>query len=245
MKLALFSDLHTEFISGSQVKSFLDPMLQSDAECVVLAGDIASGRTNVKQVLGIFAKVYPHVIYVAGNHEYYGSSLEKFNTLNSLPSNVHFLNPGCVQINDVKFIGASLWTNFRDNPLAMSAAYSMINDFRRIKGFSPNQARKLFYRDMDFIKSSVTPGKKVIVTHFLPAIECIHERFSHGGLINNYFANDLTDYIEHLSDTTWLFGHTHDSVDITIGTTNLHCNPYGYAYRDINPNFNSRKEIEI
>jgi predicted phosphohydrolase len=140
MKIALYSDLHTEFVAGSHLKGYLSPLLKTDADVVVLAGDIASGRTNVKDVLKAFSDAYKHVIYVAGNHEYYGSSLEIFDDIGQLPDNVHFLNPGSVRIDGVTFIGGSLWTNFRNDPFAMLSAKSMISDFRSIQGFIPENS---------------------------------------------------------------------------------------------------------
>lgn len=251
MKIILFSDIHTEFIKGSAIKDYLYPMLHADADVCVLAGDIASGRGNVRNVLNIFAKHYSHVIYIAGNHEYYGSDLVTFDSLDNLPKNVHFLNPGFVHICNkegelVSFIGATLWTNFRNDPFAMIAAKSMISDFRLIKGFSPEIAATRYNRDLEFIQSAYEniSNKKVIVTHFLPAVECISPRFRGDNLLNNYFSNDLGDYIATLSNTTWMFGHTHDTMDFFINDTRMVCNPKGYPNEHYN-NFDYTKVIDV
>ena len=83
-------------------------------------------------------------------------------------------------------------------------------------------------------------------THFLPARECISPRFreDHTGL-NDYFANNLGDWIFDLKDTTWMFGHTHDHVDLMIGDTRVVCNPRGYdGYEGQAENF-TLKTVEI
>jgi hypothetical protein len=103
-----------------------------------------------------------------------------------------------------------------------------INDYRRIKGL---EYQVLYKKHLSFIKQAyeAIPGKKIIVTHFLPAQACISPRFRNDGLINYYFANSLDKWIDSLSDVPyWFFGHTHDQVDTIIGTTRLIANPTGY-----------------
>jgi len=220
----------------------------------VLAGDIASGSTNTMDVIKHFLDCgFPQIVYVPGNHEYYGTGFDEFNTKMENKcmefDNVHFLNPGSVTLNGVLFTGGTLWTNFADNPFSQSAAQRGINDFRQIRGFSTNTAVDCYYKHFDFIKQAYeTRGDKktVVVTHFLPARECIAPRFRGPDLINDYFANDLGQYISTMSDTTWLFGHTHDSTDIVLGNTRVVANPHGY-YNAMNDGigFDPFKIIEI
>jgi predicted phosphohydrolase len=205
-------------------------------DVLVLAGDIASGSTNTMDVIKHFLDCgFPQIVYVPGNHEYYGGSFDDFNAKMqdkcAVYDNVHFLNPGSVEIDDVLFVGATLWTNFGDNPLSQSAAKRGINDFRVIRDFDVNRCAQTYYQHFDFIKDQYEhryDNKVVVVTHFLPARECIAPRFRGPDLINDYFANDLGEYISTLSDTTWLFGHTHDATDIVLGDTRVVANPHGY-----------------
>lgn len=250
MKIALYSDIHTEFWSRSEpMPGFFENAKECDV--VVLAGDIAVGRTNVLKILKKFAKHYPHVIYTPGNHEYYNSSIDIFNDFPEAPKNVYYLNPGVKHISDrhgdlAAFIVAPLWTNFRNSPVAEEVARLDITDFRLISGLSPASCAAMFEEHSKFIKDSYDKikGKKVIVTHFLPAVECISPRFRDTGLINYYFANDMGNWISTLSNTTWMFGHTHDSVDFMLGDTRMVCNPYGYDNVEINRQF-SHKVIEV
>jgi hypothetical protein len=71
-------------------------------------------------------------------------------------------------------------------------------------------------------------------------------RFRGPDLINDYFANNLGEYISTMSDTTWLFGHTHDATDIVIGDTRVVANPHGY-YTALNDGvgFDAFKTIEV
>jgi len=253
MKIRLLSDLHTEFRLPYKTASFSN---YKGEDVLVLAGDIASGSTNVIEVLKFFkAQGFPHVIYVPGNHEYYGTSFEDFNSkieekCENL-SGIHCLRRDCIEIDGVVFIGATLWTNFRNDLMAMSLARKSIADFKYIRDFSTNDAKAEYFMDVDFInrKTFKHQDKKcVVVTHFLPTDECISPRFRDPRFsdLNPYFANDLEDMIKKFNDVTWLFGHTHDAVDKVCGTTRLVCNPHGY-YNAMNDGigFDPFKTIEI
>lgn len=233
MKIRLLSDLHTEF----RLPYKTHPMMEYRGEDVlVLAGDIAQGSTNYINVIKEFIKAgFPQIIAIAGNHEYYGTGFDEFNAKMENKcmefENVHFLNPSSVLINDVLFVGGTLWTNFGENPLSQNAARRGINDFRQIRDFDVNRCARTYYEHFDFIKDDYEQRgdrKVVVVTHFLPARECVAPRFRGPDLINDYFANNLGEYISTMSDTTWLFGHTHDATDILLGDTRVVANPHGY-----------------
>lgn len=230
MKIRLLSDLHQEFYEDVD-------LYQPHGETVlVVAGDLAVGHAACWSALKRFADQVEHVIYVPGNHEYYGTSIAAFDdyiSRFSKSTNIHFLNPGSVTIEDVSFIGAALWTNFRQDSFAKLVCARQISDFRTIRGFSGDACAELYSRHITYIKQAYSqlPGKKCVVTHFLPAVETIAAQFQGPDLLNYYFANDLGSYIGDLTDTVWLFGHTHTPVDVVLGDTRIIANPYGY-YRN-------------
>lgn len=243
MRIRLLSDLHTEFKPDPQAQQYFE---YQDEDVLILAGDIASGSTNAVDQIKKFRRAgFKDIIFVPGNHEYYGTEIRDFDAKMKLKCasipDVHFLNPGWVKIKDTIFIGGTLWTNFRGNPLAELSAKSMISDFYLIKNFRPELAVLKYYEHLKLFEQvykQFPNEKKVFVSHFLPATECISPRFRNGdNLLNNYFANDLGNWISTLENSTWLFGHTHDSVDIKIGNTRLVSNPYGYYNREVNPHF--------
>lgn len=251
MKIRLLSDLHTEF----RLPYKTHPMSEYRGEDVlVLAGDIASGSGNTMDVIRHFLDCgFPQIVYVPGNHEYYGTGFDEFNAKMENRcmqyDNVHFLNPGTVFIKDVCFVGGTLWTNFGDSPFSQSVASGRINDFRVISGFTTERCAQTYREHFGYIKDAYEnrgSSKVVVVTHFLPARECIAPRWQGPDLINDYFANNLGEYISTMSDTTWLFGHTHDATDIVIGDTRVVANPHGY-YTAINDGvgFDPFKVIEV
>jgi predicted phosphodiesterase len=251
MKIRLLSDLHTEFRLPYKTHAMSE---YRGEDVLVLAGDIASGSSNTMDVIKHFLDCgFPEIVYVPGNHEYYGTGFDEFNAKMegkcSEFDNVHFLNPGSVTIDGVLFTGGTLWTNFADNPISQSMCGRGINDFRQIRHFTTGHAYDLYYNHVDHIKQSYEArgGRRVVVvTHFLPARECIAPRFRGPDLINDYFANNLGEYISTMSDTTWLFGHTHDATDIVLGDTRVVANPHGY-YNALNDGvgFDPFKVIEV
>lgn len=237
MKIRLLSDIHQEFYEDKT-------LYKSQGEDVlVLAGDISVGVARVWYALRNFYEEQQNIIYVPGNHEYYGTSIAEFDyRIKSLArnTNISFLNPGAVKLDGVTFIGATLWTDFRADAIAKAIVPRNINDFSRIRGFDGNLCSILHDNHYKYIREAYSQyqGKKVIVTHFLPATECIAPEWRGEDLLNYYFANDHGRLIGDMQDTTWLFGHTHSLVDVTLGDTRLIANPYGY-----NQNHNYKEMI--
>lgn len=109
MRIHLLSDLHFEFQRWRRVWS----LGAVDADVHVLAGDIGVGLEGIQWALANFSKP---VIYVLGNHEYYGQRpmmelLEKARQ-KTIGTNVHLLENDCVVIDGVRFLGCTLWTDF-------------------------------------------------------------------------------------------------------------------------------------
>lgn len=227
MKIRLLSDLHHEFYESTELYENKD-----SADVLVIAGDLDVGYQRCWQALKRFADYHEHVVYVPGNHEYYHNNIAEFDSYIkrfSTGTNIHFLNPNTKKIGDVVFIGATLWSNFNQLVFSKLAASQSITDFRVISGFSTDKCAQLNTDHTKFFKEAYQlPGKKVFVSHFLPDRACISPRFRGNSAINDYFANTLGDWISTLEESTWLFGHTHDLVDIHIGSTRVIANPYGY-----------------
>src|SRR5690349_12814481 len=111
MRLLVLSDLHLELWREHAPR--IDPA-GSKADLVVLAGDIDRGGRAVTWA----AKTFPAlpILYVHGNHEAYGSTLKSAqrDTRQACMEhlNVHFLQCDEYVIEDVRFLGCTLWTDF-------------------------------------------------------------------------------------------------------------------------------------
>jgi Icc-related predicted phosphoesterase len=241
MKIQVLSDLHLEFQDYTPTKT--------DADVVVLAGDIHVKAQGVKWAQKHFDCP---VVYVLGNHEYYGGSLGR--TLRKLKeaaegSNVHVLEQESLVLGGVRFLGGTLWTDYRltgNQVLAQWDAQQTMTDFRKIRDeqfrkVRPHQLAEKHYDLRRFIEQQLAApfeGKTVVVTHHAPSGASIHPRYkdSPSHLVASY-ASPLEQYFDPEAVALWVHGHMHDSFDYELAGTRVVCNPRGYAPSDLNEGF--------
>ncbi|MCU7940005.1 MAG: metallophosphoesterase family protein [gamma proteobacterium symbiont of Bathyaustriella thionipta] len=133
MKIQLLSDVHWEFLSNEHS---IPDIEATDSDVVVLAGDIHTGVHGIQWAAKQQKRLNKPIIYVAGNHEYYQHDLYALNQAlkqSAKAHNVHLLQNNSVVINEVRFLGATLWTNFGEHHTGlMTIAHNNINDYRFI-----------------------------------------------------------------------------------------------------------------
>lgn len=253
MKLNILSDLHLGF-------GAMDWPV-SDADVIVLAGDISRPREAVAWAL----RFDKPVLYVPGNHEFYGGSidgtvLELRQLCQGTP--VHLLERDELVIDGVRFLGATLWSDFAldaDAQLQAAAkaeAQRLIRDFSRIRRhgasdavFTPDDSAALFRRDAAWLRGRLAvhhSGTTVVITHHAPSRRSIHPRFAASPL-NAAFVSDADDLLDGDRVSLWIHGHTHDSFDYRVHGTRVVCNPRGYARNGVNENaaFDASRIIEV
>jgi Icc-related predicted phosphoesterase len=134
MKIALASDVHLEF-------GHLEIENTDNADVLVLSGDICVAKNfgpNYDRFFQDASNKFKDVIYVMGNHEHYnGDFAESEKTLRAALSrydNIHFLEKQCVKIDDVTFIGGTLWTDMnKGDPTTMFHVSRRMNDFQCVR----------------------------------------------------------------------------------------------------------------
>jgi len=242
MKLHVLSDLHLS-LAGMDVPD-------TDADVLILAGDIARPDAACAWA----RQVHKPVIYVAGNHEFYGGDLE--GTLHELrrqcaASGLHLLECDAWQFDGVRFLGATLWSDFRlfaddeTRASSMAAASRLIRDFQRIsvdpqhsRVFTPHDSQALFDRTVTWLEAQLQQpfdGPTVVITHHAPSLRSVHPRFE-GSLLNGAFVSDLERLMGAERVRLWIHGHTHDSFDYTVRGTRVLCNPRGYVMKGVTEN---------
>jgi predicted phosphodiesterase len=230
MKLHVLSDLHTEF-------SDFDPP-ETDADVVVLAGDIGVGPGGIEWA----ADHWPDrpVIYVPGNHEYYGHDIVRAGALyKAAPDNIHVLSNNVLELDGVRFLGTTLWTDFRfygegEAWFARQKAKALLEDFTSIRNgnrlFTPEDSVELHRASVAWLASELEKefdGPAVVVTHHLPTALSIASRYKNDAL-NPAFASRLERLIEKYQPDLWIHGHTHVPCDYAIRGARVVCNPRGY-----------------
>ena len=232
MKVQLLSDTHFEFHRDGG-KSFVESM-PFETDVLVLAGDIA-GPDLLEEALSRFAKRFPHVVAVLGNHDYWDvpqnevrQIIERVTTQHP---NLHVLDRQVVEIEGQRFVGATLW--FAESVHAHALAHGW-SDFRKIPKFTDWVYQE---NDLarDFFEREIRPGD-IVVSHYLPSWKSVAPMFR-GLPTNCYFVTDMEQVIQDRRPAVWCHGHTHGSMDYRIQDTRILCNPFGYAGYEINPDF--------
>jgi Icc-related predicted phosphoesterase len=269
MKIALASDLHIEH------KSIVLEN-KHNAKVLVLAGDICVSEDlrpyddesmdfRSQRIHELFIDVchkFEYVIYVMGNHEsYYGDFQDTATNLKkqlSYITNLHLLDKEYITIEDVTFVGCTLWSDMNnEDPKTIEYIKNAMTDFRIITNsknivqfkamdqltnrvvtktkpakFTPLDAIEEFDTSVEFIASVVDvdpKGKFVVVTHHAPSLDTIQKEFKNDILMNGGYSSDLNKFIiDRPQIKCWLFGHQHQHNSFKIGETILRIQARGY-----------------
>jgi death-on-curing family protein len=249
-RLHILSDLHFEF---QKWRTAID-VNAIDADVSILAGDIAVGLEGIAWALQAFKRP---VIYVMGNHEYYGQramqkTFEKTRQ-KCAGTHVHLLENETVTIGNVRFIGATLWTDFNllgadrqaesmDEAQRERTDYSVIFCSRRGSrlaepGFTsrrqgdlltPKKVLAMHTEGREFIKAQLAipfSGQTVVVTHHAPSALSLKDGVAMSSS-DTGDASALDDLVAR--SNLWVHGHTHVCADYRIGSGRVISNPRGY-----------------
>jgi predicted phosphodiesterase len=254
VKIRVLSDLHLEFF-GSGWRSFVNGLSADDCDVLVLAGDVtvANGTPTLSEALGAFCKRFKRVVFVLGNHEFYGDTprqvvadmqrvVDRFSA-GKCADRFTWLDCSDVVIDGIRFAGASLWF-----PPDRHAPTHMLNDFHSIREFVPwvyDENR----RAVDYLES-VAGKVDVVVTHHLPSERSVHPKYA-GSPLNAFFVGGAGHILRRCGAQLWIHGHTHESVDYvdvdcnTGRGTRVVCNPSGYFQHEVNTAFDEKKTCEV
>jgi len=242
MRLRVLSDLHLEF-HADEGQSFLAGQRDLDWDVMVLAGDITSANA-IERVAGWVRKVAGSrpVVWVPGNHEYYGGSVTGVSRVWDVVEEQHgidVLDDGVVEIGQQRFVGSTLWFPHTGG---FESGDGLLGDFRMIEGFRDwvgGKAKKA----AEYLRGEVRSGD-VVITHHLPHRSSVAERYR-GHPLNKYFLHDLSGFVEGCGGRLWVHGHTHDSMDYRVGATRVLCNPAGYLRYEENVDFQEKLTVDL
>lgn len=265
MKIAIASDLHLEMAD-------LNLQNTENADVLILAGDIlvandlhdhpkpetpyppgiiktlGSRQRKAQEYRDFISRCafeFPHVIAIAGNHEFYhGKWIQSVQTLRDeygMYPNVHFLERDIFTLDDVTFVGGTLWTDMNNyDPLTLHAVSDMMNDYRMIRhdGLGYTKLRPahtvLRHRDtLSYFKTVIDDRKDskiVVVSHMAPSYQSIHENYRNDKIMNGAYYTELSEFIlDRPQIKIWIHGHVHTDFDYQVGDCRVVCNPRGYV----------------
>lgn len=237
MRIQLASDLHLEFlIRNFPGERLIVPAHQADV--LVLAGDISHASSAIE----LFKNWPVPVLYIMGNHEAYGGCIEAVQeelTHAAQGTSVRFLERDIADFGDVRFLGCTLWTDYRlrsnrTQRQLMENAQLRLNDHRLIRTrngelFSPEHALRDHERSRAWLSQELSrtyDGKTVVISHHGPHLQSVHHRYI-GEPLNAAFVSDLSELLPKAD--LWLHGHVHDSFDYTVSGCRVVANPRGYT----------------
>lgn len=247
VKVLVLSDLHFE-TGGKPVEIYAE-----QASLIALAGDIDNGSKGLEWAERLAASYRVPVVYVAGNHEFWGHRLKLAKELSSLAHQarqrdipLYFLEQDCTVIETkdgpVRVLGATLWSDFtlygeQSKDDFMGQAARKMPDYRFIRTgpfpwqrLKPKQTLDICEDTIKWMWEVVVhpfAGPTVIVTHTGPSFKSIHENFS-THVLSPVFASDFEEVITFGHVALWVHGHVHHSVDYKVGNTRVVANPRGY-----------------
>lgn len=244
MRLRVLSDLHLEF-HRDEGRAFIAGQGDEGWDVLVLAGDVTTAA-HLGEVFEGFAGVARGrpIVFVPGNHEYYGASpagvAEVLASCRAKVPELQVLDGGVAVVEGQRFVGTTLWF---PHPGAPQVEDVLLADFRQIAGFGSwvgGEAR----RAAAFLRETVRAGD-VVVTHHLPHPGSIHPRYGTSPITRYFLHAGLDDVVAGGGAKLWIHGHTHASLDYTVGGTRVVCNPFGYLRVEENREFDERLTIAL
>lgn len=231
MRFLVLSDLHLEF--GAD---YIPP--EGGYDAVILAGDTAPGIQGVTWA----QKTWPDVpvIYLLGNHEYYGFSwdtLAREIKMAAAP-NIKVLCPGEVVLGGVRILGTTLWTDMRLGARVPIERWieGRMNDYVQIKSaagrggvLTAPQTTGRHRESVEWLQDRLAEsfdGPTLIVTHHAPSIQGCGWR--QRGALAAAYASDMDELVAKSGASMWIHGHTHVAKAYKCGAVPVLSNARGY-----------------
>ncbi len=256
MRLWIGSDYHLEATRGWDLPV---PHGRPDFDVMVVAGDLITRME--RGVKWLLQRVTDRpVIYVAGNHEFYGADIDRTiekACIAALGTNVHVLQNDSVTIDGTVFLGATGWTDFNlfgDQDRAMHAIGDLMNDYKKIRfrnyelRLRPGHTLARHNETRAFLQKELSRPKilpRVVVTHMGFHAEAARRGSEHDLISAAYTSRDPIEGAD-----LWIYGHTHERRDFRVGATRVVSNAKGYGPWRAgenweNPHFDPNLIVEI
>ncbi|WP_333663819.1 metallophosphoesterase [Chishuiella changwenlii] len=211
MKIQYISDLHLE--SHNNRMFFEKYPVQPCADYLVLAGDIIP-LNQIDQInffLNHISQVFTKVFWIPGNHEFYDTDYQSYQSCNiPIRENVFLINNQSVLLEDCELICSTLWSNLDLNKRWFLQYH--INDFKYIKyqeDYIDALTYNAFHIDaLSFLENKLqnaNPSNSIVVTHHCPVMLPIPEQEN----FSSVYGSSLEELIIKYQPLYWIYGHTH------------------------------------
>jgi predicted phosphodiesterase len=250
MKLRILSDLHVEHFDCT--------LSAVDADAILLAGDIGSGLRGMHWAAAQFgaeiAAGVP-VVYVPGNHEFYGSDMSEWtDSAKTLAAKKGLVFGDFASVllekegeRPVRVLAVTLWTDFavfgegrveycaKRTELALND-YNLITTGGRRLRWGDTKAiheKAMTWLRAECAKANANGEKVVVVSHHGPSLHCSLPVYKDDPVTAGFVSNLEAFAAENVD--VWQHGHVHNCVDLSLGRCRVVANPRGYPLQRWNP----------
>lgn len=266
------SDLHLDQYIKFHEKS--RPLAESGVDLknydiVVIAGDLTTvgDPATANNVLQEIKKAGCKGIIILGNHDYYGyrsyeavgvwdDFLKEANLLDAITllhtDDVSGKRCGAF-LNDILFVGGTLWTDAGSRPEVAAMVDSFLNDAQYIshtpgsrEGYRAKYSYQSHLQAKDVILKRVYEERKngftgpvILVTHHCPTRLAIHPDelgptdISTKTMISRGFFSDTDPWIDAVRPNYIICGHTHRRLTVKTEKYTMLLNAFGYPKEDV------------
>ena len=235
MRVQILSDIHYDH-------GGLTPSISKKSDVVVIAGDISNGGSSISKYFSyLHNSTTVPIVIVLGNHDYYSKrrkftfseAVEFYKDKASSFSNIHILEKETFDLDGIRFMGTTLWTDYDKGRDITAASISMpcfTHIYKDKSLISAYDVIEEHSKCVSFIDSSISKNmKNIVITHHVPTFSFISDKYI-GSPLNGAFCSELSTLILDKSPDLWICGHTHDCFTGQIGKCMLYCNPWGYPF---------------
>lgn len=249
-RLWIFSDLHQEWPDQPWDPAAHVPAAGFDV--AVVAGDVHTPLTAALDWLAPRLAGVP-IIYVPGNHDFYWNrdDGDKYTIYDQLQRGrdlagrlgIHLLLDDSVTIGANRFVGGTLWTDFRlgshswVHAASTASARDGMQDYRRIrtgptsrKRLRPSDVRQMHREARSFIANTLaephSAGATIVVTHHAPHPQSLRHPDDE---LRWCYASDLSDLMAQGQPDLWVHGHIHHHSDYRVGAARVVANARGHV----------------
>ncbi|MCJ2050260.1 metallophosphoesterase [Methylobacterium sp. J-070] len=219
-------------------------------DVAVVAGDVHMPLTRSLDWLAERLPGVP-VVYVPGNHDFWWDRGEERYTISdqlergrdlAATLGIHLLLDDVLVIGGTRFLGGTLWTDFRLGSFGLTHAFRSAQgrfgmvDYRRIRTgprsrdrIEPGEVLAMHRATRAYLEATLAEphsGPTVVVTHHAPHAASLPNQ--HADLAWCY-ASDLSELILDRGPDLWVHGHVHRTADYRVGRTRVICNARGHA----------------
>jgi hypothetical protein len=252
VNIQIASDLHLEFYENA--KAIPDDIIVPSAPILALLGDIGLSFTDsLETFLHQQADRFEHVLFLAGNHEYYNnfggqpkSVQEQYEWMQKVCAakpNLHFMDKDEFRVGtNVTILGTTLWSAIP--PSAELVAKQSLNDYHKSyvsvdRKITPNVTNQWHTENRKWLTNKIQEAKEcrhtvVVLTHHTPSMEGTSDPKYDGNPLGHCFSTNLTRLLVLDPVAFWVCGHTHYNFDLPSSfgpdssTTRLVSNQRGY-----------------